>query len=179
MKKNSFRILLTLSIASFLICIVVIYSLWSNLNELKTEIKILSDEKKVVSQENDALNKKLTQFNKDIEIISDTNFIRIDLNGSPDSPSSKAVVYWNPDSKKVYLKVESLPIPPSYKDYHLWAKDVKGHSVDAGILISDPADINLKQMKDIEIANSFLITLEDKKPRNYPDMLNLYASGKL
>lgn len=179
MKKNSFRIFLTLSVILFMICIAVVYSLWSNLNELKTEIKILSDEKKVVKQENEALNKKIIQSEKDFKIISDTNFIKIDLIGSPDSPSSKAVVYWNPDSKKVYLKVESLPLPPSYKDYHLWAVDIKGHSIDAGILIADPADKNLKQMKDVEIANSFLITLEDKKAVRIPDMINLYASGKL
>lgn len=177
MKSNSFRNLLFISLALLLISIAGIFSLWNDLNDLKNEIKTLNEGKKVVSQENEALNKKISQYNKDFEIFSDTNFIKVVLNGSPDSPSSKAFVFLNPGSDSLYLRVESLPVPPGYMNYHLWVANAKGWATNAGILNSDPNEKSLQKLKNIEGAKTFLITLEQKKVGKFPDVLRMYAKG--
>jgi len=177
-KNNTYRYLMAASAAFLLLSLVVNYFLWSKLNEAKSQIAILNDQKKVMVQEYEAVNRKLTQTSQDMKIMTDRNYKMVNLKGLEKSPSSDVVAFWNPDTKKVYVKVENLPVPPPNKQYQLWALS-NGKPIDAGMMDVDPSDKNLHPMKDIEDAQAFAITLEPKGGSVNPTMSEMYVMGQL
>jgi anti-sigma-K factor RskA len=86
-------------------------------------------------------------------------------------------VYWNTDSKDVYLLINNLPKPQSDKQYQLWAI-VDGKPVDAGIfdIIEGAPFIKLK---NIARADAFAITLEKRGGSETPSMDAMYVMGKV
>ena len=178
-KNKTFNYLMAASLAFLLLSLVANYFLWSNLNEAKNQIAILNDQKKVMVQEYEAVNKKLAQSSLDMKIMADRNYKLVNLKGLEKSPSSNVVAFWNPDTKKVYVQIENLPIPPSNKQYQLWALS-NGKPIDAGIMTEvDPSDKTLHPMKDIEAAQAFAITLEPKGGSVNPTMSEMYLIGSV
>ena len=103
----------------------------------------------------------------------------VKMPGVPNSPapSSLATVYWNTESKDVYLLVNQLPKPVADKQYQLWAI-VDGKPVDAGIF--DMAEgISFVKLKTIPKAEAFAITLEKKGGSRTPTMDAMYVMGKV
>ncbi len=177
-RNNTYRYLIAASFAFLLLSLIVNYFLWSRLNDAKNQIAILNDQKKLMVQEFEAVNRKLAQTSLDINILSDRNYKVINLKGLEKSPSSDVVTFWNPDTKKVYVKVENLPIPPSNKQYQLWAL-CNGKPINAGMIDIDPFDKTLHPMKDIEDAQAFAITLEPKGGSVNPTMSEMYVMGSI
>jgi anti-sigma-K factor RskA len=95
---------------------------------------------------------------------------------SPD-PSSIATVYWNMDSKTVYLFVNQLPKPVVDKQYQLWAI-VDGKPVDAGVFDLEEG-VSFVKLKTIPKAEAFAITLEKKGGSLSPTMSAMYVMGKV
>ncbi|MEO6694430.1 MAG: anti-sigma factor, partial [Ignavibacteria bacterium] len=175
---NTFKYLMAASIAFLLLSLIVNYFLFTKLNAANNQIAVLNDQKKVMVQDYDAVNRKLTQISQDINIISDRNFKMVSLKGLEKSPGSDVVTFWNPDSKKVFIKVENLPVPPSNKQYQLWALS-NGKPIDAGMMDVDPSDKTLHPMKDIEDAQAFAVTLEPKGGSVNPTMTEMYVMGTI
>ena len=98
------------------------------------------------------------------------------LPNSPD-PSSMATVYWNTESRDVYLLVNKLPMPVRDKQYQLWAI-VDGKPVDAGIFDMQEG-LSFVKLKTIPKADAFAITLEKKGGSSTPDMNAMYVMGKV
>ena len=111
-----------------------------------------------------------------ISVYSDTSYKKIMLPGTSDSKNSMAMVYWNPSKKELYLKVKDLPMPPTGKQYQLWAI-VNGTPVDAGVFQMDTAMGGMAKMKDIASAQMFAITLEPMGGSATPTM-PIYVAGK-
>ncbi|MCY7362758.1 MAG: anti-sigma factor [Ignavibacteria bacterium] len=177
--ENKFiKYLMAASIAFLLFSLGTNYFLWDKLKDAKNEILVLNDEKKLLVQDLNAVSRKLTQSSNDIKIMSDKNFITIDLKGLEKSPTSNAVAFWNPQTKKLFIEVENLPVPPPDKQYQLWALD-NGVPVDAGIMDVDPTDKSLHLMKTIDNAQAFAITLEPKGGSKNPTMTEMYVMGKI
>ncbi|MEJ0083604.1 MAG: anti-sigma factor [Puia sp.] len=93
------------------------------------------------------------------------------------APSSLATVYWNTQSKDVYLLVNKLPAPVPDKQYQLWAI-VDGKPVDAGVF-EMAEGISFVKLKTIPKAEAFAITLEKKGGSTKPDMDAMYVMGKV
>lgn len=70
-----------------------------------------------------------------------------------------AKIYWNTNNKAVYL-CNNMPQPPKNKQYQLWY--VKNNKVyDAGLVNLDSKEM-YSQMKTIQEADAFVLTLEKK-----------------
>jgi len=177
-KNNTYRYLMAASIAFLLLSLIANYFLLSKLNEAKDQIATLNDQRKVMVQEYEAVNRKLAQSSRDMKIMMDRSYKMINLKGLEKSPSSDVVTFWNPVTKKVYVKVENLPVPPSNKQYQLWALS-NGKPIDAGMMDVDPSDKSLHPMKGIEDAQAFEITLEPKGGSVNPTMSEMYVMGQL
>ncbi len=93
------------------------------------------------------------------------------------SPSSLATVFWNTESKAVYLLVNQLPKPATGKQYQLWAI-ADGKPVDAGIFELGEG-ITFIKLKTIAKAEAFAITLEKKGGSETPTMDAMYVMGKV
>jgi anti-sigma-K factor RskA len=122
---------------------------------------------------------KLVQYENAIGLMQNPLMAVVKMPGAPKSPapSSLATVYWNTQSKDVYLLVNKLPAPVANKQYQLWAI-VDGKPVDAGVF--DMAEgISFVKLKTIPKAEAFAITLEKKGGSSTPDMAAMYVMGKV
>ncbi len=93
------------------------------------------------------------------------------LQGNNKAPGKTMVVAWNKVTGNVYVNNIQLPSTPSDKQYQLWAlKD--GKPIDLGVF-----DVNnsLQNMKNIQGAQAFAVTLEKKGGSPTPNLQELYA----
>ncbi|MBV6479946.1 MAG: hypothetical protein HGGPFJEG_02752 [Ignavibacteria bacterium] len=149
-----------------------------NLKEYERQTAVLNDKIKLVNQDFDAVNNKLIRSTADMKIAMDKNYKMVILNGLEKSPSSKAFAFWNPVSKKVYIMVESLPIPPVNLRYQLWAIS-GGKPFNLGMIDLDPSDNSLHEMKNTDNVQAFAITLEPQNGSQNPTMTEMYAMGEI
>ena len=96
--------------------------------------------------------------------------------GVENHPNMLADVYWH-TSKKVFLEMKNLPAAPSGKQYQLWAI-VDGKPVDMG-MYSAKADSTVQEMKSVDNAQAFAITLEKEGGNPTPTMEEMYVMGTI
>ena len=132
-----------------------------------------------VASNNQVLQTKLQNYENALKLMKNPLMAIVKMAGSPNSPapSSMATVYWNTESKDVYLLVNQLPKPVTDKQYQLWAI-VDGKPVDAGIFDMDEG-VSFVKLKTIPKAEAFAITLEKKGGSVTPDMDAMYVMGKV
>jgi anti-sigma-K factor RskA len=128
---------------------------------------------------NQMLQTKLEDYENALRLMKNPLMEIVKMPGAPASPapSSMATVYWNTESKEVYLLVNRLPMPVPDKQYQLWAI-VDGHPVDAGIFDMNK-DLSFVKLKTIPKAEAFAITLEKKGGSTTPTMEAMYVIGKV
>jgi anti-sigma-K factor RskA len=152
------------------------------INQYKKSIaqnKELMETQTRVAAGNQSLQTELKTFEEALNLMKNPLMAIVKLPGLPTSPapSSMATVYWNTESKDVYLLVNQLPRPVSDKQYQLWAI-VDGKPVDAGIFDMDGGPSFVK-LKTIQKAEAFAITLEKKGGSLTPDMDAMYVMGRV
>jgi anti-sigma-K factor RskA len=126
---------------------------------------------------NSNMQTKLQQYESSLSMIRNPNMTIIAMKGQAINPSGLSTIYWDTQTKDVYLLVNNLPQPASDKQYQLWAI-VDGKPVDAGIF--DMKDANgLVKMKNIPQAQAFAITLENKGGSASPTLTAMYVMGKV
>lgn len=122
------------------------------------------------------LKSRIDKKTEDMQMVMNRTNKIVDLKGMEKSPQAFATVYWNPLSRHVMLNVESLPLPPSGKQYQLWAiKD--GKPIDAGVFDIDPDPMH-KMKTEIANADAFAVTLENIGGSPSPTMDQMYLMGK-
>lgn len=124
---------------------------------------------------------KLSDIEKDLAmVVQNPNVKMAAMKGLEASPASFATVYWDTASKDVYLQINNLPKPASDKQYQLWAL-FDGKPIDAGMIENDSFTGEKKlllQMKNVDGAQAFAITLE-KKGGNPTPQGSMYVLGNL
>ncbi len=152
------------------------------LNEYKKSIaqykELVATETQVAST-NQILNAKLENYETALNLIRSPIMEIVKMSGTPTSPapSSLATVYWNTESKEVYLLVNQLPAPLTDKQYQLWAI-VDGRPVDAGVINMD-SGVSFVKLKTIQKAEAFAITLEKRGGSMTPTLEAMYVMGKV
>jgi anti-sigma-K factor RskA len=152
------------------------------LNQYKISIaqnkELLAAQTQVASA-NQIMQTKLQTYENALSLMKNPLMAIVKLPGVPTSPapSSMATVYWNTESKEVYLLVNQLPKPVSDKQYQLWAI-VDGKPVDAGVFDMDEG-VSFVKLKAILKADAFAITLEKRGGSTTPDMGAMYVMGKV
>jgi len=141
----------------------------------------LSNENKKLKGNYDLTLAELDEVKKDIRVLQGNPNVKMaSMKGMEVSPKSYATVYWDTTSHDVYLLANNLPVPPTDKQYQLWAL-LDGQPIDLGMV-----DYDLKQkkllvrMKNARNAHAFAITLE-KKDRPNPSVPggDMYVMGGL
>ena len=121
----------------------------------------------------------LQERDQQLAILRNAAFRPIDLKGTPKAPDALARVYYNAQTKAVYVDVRNLPAPPAGKQYQLWALD-NGKPVDAGVLATaTAAGDSIQQMKNIASAQAFAMTVEDIGGVAAPTMSTLTVMGTI
>ena len=83
-----------------------------------------------MAKNNNGMQTKLKLYESSLDVIKDTNMAIIAMKGQAAAPQSVTTVYWNKQTKDVFLLVNALPKPAEGKQYQLWAI-VDGVPVDA------------------------------------------------
>ncbi len=141
------------------------------LTELNTKLE--TQEKKCATIESD--NKMLEEQMRNIRTASN-HLIR--MKGTDKAPDAIATVYWNPDFQKTYLDVNNMPVPPSDKQYQLWAI-VDGKPVDMGVFDMDVSSDLLIEVPHVENVQAFAVTLEPKGGSVGPTLTEMYVIGEV
>lgn len=126
-----------------------------------------------------AMQKKLEDYESAMDLIRNPAMAVVKMPSVPTSPNATSLttVYWNTNTKDVYLMVNNLPKPQLDKQYQLWAI-VDGKPVDAGVFDINEG-ISLVKMKNIPAAQAFAITLEKRGGSPTPTMEAMYVMGKV
>ncbi|NJO00429.1 MAG: anti-sigma factor [Bacteroidia bacterium] len=101
------------------------------------------------------------QIQQDLRVLAHPAMRFVSLEGSSESayPSASIWLYWNRNTKDIYLEVKNLPMTSSGKQYQLWS--VQGeHVKDAGMISMKPKPGSIQKMKKVDQADAFVITLE-------------------
>lgn len=149
--------------------------LYNHYQDSHTKYISLLTEKNTMQASIDVYKARLLEVNESVRLLSNPAMAQVKMLGVPGKEASLATVYWNTQTKDVYLLQNNLPAAPAGKQYQLWAI-VDGAPVDAGVLT---ACNGVCKMKNIPAAQAFAITLEKQGGSPTPTLSDLYVMGKV
>lgn len=133
----------------------------------------------MINEQQENYTNKLAANRDLLTFISDSSTRRVALNGTDLSKSSSVNVFWNDQSQRVVLKVNSLPETPTDKQYQLWAI-VDGQPKDMGVLPKNKTKASFIEItKKTNKAAAFAITLEENGGQPEPNLDQLYVIGNV
>ncbi len=142
----------------------------SNQNNFKNELASLK-----AAQKENAL--AYQNLKSKWDLVTNPTVKAIPLLGVEKHPEMKAMVYFEQNSKEVYLALDNLPMAPKDQQYQLWAI-VDGKPVSLGMFDQD-AEAAVQKMISVTSAQAFAITLEKRGGSPTPTMENMYVMGKV
>jgi len=145
------------------------YSKWNNSETNRTAVlkAAASVDSNMVAVKNDLENRY-----HDLLILRDKDNKMIVLNAKDTAMNYTARVYWNGTTRKAYIDVQALPMPPDSMQYQLWAiKD--GQPVDAGVF-GMGENMGVQELKTVMGADLWAVTMEKKGGSPVPTMNQMY-----
>lgn len=130
-----------------------------------------------IAQDYNVVNNRINKIEQDLVILNDPSFKRVVMAGTANAPEAMAYVYWNEESKEVYLSLQSMRELSQENQYQLWAI-VDGKPVDAGVFDGNLA--GLLKMKDIGTgAGAFAVTIESRGGKSSPTIETMQVVGNV
>ena len=129
--------------------------------------------------QNQQITKTVSLKDGEIGVLRDPSFKLMHLAGMKKSPTSALTVAWSHAKKQVWIDMATANMPANDKDhqYQLWAL-VGGKPVDLGVFDADTTSKDMKEMKPIEYADAFAVTLEKRGGSPTPHLDDLMVMGK-
>lgn len=155
---------------------------YQQLNTTHNQVVEISSEKENLIKTVDSLGIKNKTIEESLAVIRDPKNTVITLGGQAVSPTSSAKIYWNKETKVVYVDASGLPKPPKGKVYQVWALKLAPvlTPTSIGLLKNfDANDQKLFAVSDTGFAEAFGITLEPEGGSVSPTMEQLYTLGKV
>ncbi len=172
---RNFQFLAAAAMLLFLLSAVLNWTYFLQLKSANAEIVSLQQEKNVIADGFEGMKAQYNSANSELDILQNPNNRIVKMAGIEKHPESLAYVYWNVESQEVYVKIGELPVPPTEKQYQLWAlKD--GKPIDAGVF---DVKTGLLKVKNIEAADAFAVTLESKGGSPTPTLEQMYILGEV
>jgi anti-sigma-K factor RskA len=130
-----------------------------------------------IAQDYNQVNERLDKMENDLKVMDDPRFTRVVMSGTPNAPQSLASVYWNANSKEVYLSIQNMKALAQENQYQLWAI-IDGKPVDAGVFDGNMA--GLLKMKEIgKGAVTFAVTIEPRGGKPSPSLETMQVVGNV
>ncbi len=150
----------------------------NRMEAMQQELADLNTQQNVLLGELGLMRDNYAKVKGDLEKMLSPEVKPVMLSGEAHHKCSKALVYWNTETKETYLNVEMLPEPPENMQYQLWAF-VDGEPVDMGVFSFNPNQPEIHPMKHIEGVTAFAVTLEQMGGSTHPDMDQMYVKGSV
>ncbi|RAJ87729.1 anti-sigma-K factor rskA [Chitinophaga dinghuensis] len=180
-KGLSWKSIAALSFLLLIVSLVLNYfffNRWKEFRDYKDKYQALLVSQNSIQSKNELYKTRLEQLEQSLNIMEDPAVMKVKMPGTKLKPDAVATVFWNTQSKQVYLKVNNLPEPAADKQYQLWAI-VDGKPIDMGVFdMGDTAKL-LQKMKITDKVQMFAVTLEQKGGAVQPTLEQMYVAGKI
>lgn len=167
------RYLLAASFIGFLLSASAAIWLWT---KLQTTEEHLANAVDLIERTTSAYQ----QTEQELHTLRNYHNHRVRMTATGKASGALAFVYWNPETKEVYLDPALMPPLPEGHQYQLWAI-AEGDPVDAGVF--DPAKPGLmpglQRMKDVHEVKVFAVTIEPRGGSKTPTLSKMTVSGQL
>lgn len=150
--------------------------LYNKYSKANTNYLALLEEKNQLVQQNNNYQVKMNDMASSLETMSHPNMKQVVMEAVPGKTGNLATVYWDMNTKDVYVLQNKLTTAPKDRQYQLWAI-VNGKPVDAGVIAKDCN--SLCKLKNIQDAQMFAITLEKEGGSPTPNLPEMYVAGKV
>lgn len=147
---------------------------WNKSKITEQELASLQTAQQQTIASKEAYKQKLEAINN---ILLDPAMKQVLLAGTGSHPEAKAMLFWDGNSKDIYLSLKNMPQLPAGKQYQLWAI-VDGKPVDAGVYALEQHE-SLQKMKAIPNAQMFAITIENEGGSPTPTLDQMILAGKV
>ena len=178
-KIRTLRIALAACAVLLLISVIALFSTRSQLGEAQNEILALNLDKQKFATEASYLKESNRDLQKIADMSDDPDWKTVKLAGTKMDPQAKMTVYWHASGQHVMVDNAKMKLPANDQthQYQLWAL-VNGKPVDLGVFDVKP-DSNhvLLQMKEINGAQAFAVTLEKRGGSPSPTMEQMIVMG--
>ncbi|MFV5686746.1 anti-sigma factor domain-containing protein [Flavobacterium sp. GB2R13] len=154
---------------------------YNQLEQTNTQVVNVEVEKAKMEKDLNALQLKNKASETSLAVVRDANNTVVALGGQAVAPQSSAKVYWNKETKVVYVDAAGLPEPPEGMVYQVWALKLNPLTP-TSIGLLENFKVNNQKMFAVDNATdaeAFGITLEPKGGSLTPTMEQLYTLGKV
>ncbi|MFV8376111.1 anti-sigma factor domain-containing protein [Flavobacterium sp. LB1P62] len=154
---------------------------YNQLEQTSTQVVNTEVEKAKIEKDLNALQLKNKASETSLAVVRDANNTVVALGGQAVAPQSSAKVYWNKETKVVYVDAAGLPEPPEGMVYQVWALKLNPLTpTSIGLLANFKVnDQKMFAVDNAADAEAFGITLEPKGGSLTPTMEQLYTLGKV
>lgn len=154
---------------------------YNQLDQTSNQVATTTLEKVKLEKDLNALQLKNKANETSLAVVRDSKNTVVALGGQAAAPESFAKVYWNKETKVVYVDAAGLPEPPKGMVYQVWALKLNPLTP-TSIGLLEKFDVNNQKMfvvNNAEEAEAFGITLEPAGGSITPTMEQLYTLGKV
>lgn len=155
--------------------------LWTlNQNQsLKTDIKTAETQQSELELQIEKSRSSLEETKTLLSVLRDAEIKQIPLEGQGDFTNTYAKVYWDKNSKRVFIDAQGLPDPPRGKVYQVWSLKLSPLTpTSLGTIAQFDQDANkIFELPNPNESEAFGITLEPAGGSETPTMDQLYTLG--
>lgn len=175
--SNSWRYATAASIAIALLSSYLAYNYWGKWQKSESDLTQLIAQNQRIAQDYHNVNLRLNRMEDDLKITSNPGFVRVVMKGTPNAVESLASVYWNSETKEVYLGIQNMRKLSRENQYQLWAI-IDGKPVDCGVF-----DIGIAGLFKMKAAfgqpTTFAVTIESRGGKPTPSLETMQVAGNL
>lgn len=175
--SSAWRWIAMAAIALLLGSLFALYTFSGQIKDYKDRNEALIATNNTLASESAVHKARIEEMERAIALMKDPAVKAVKMPGTKPFPTALATLYWNQQSKEVFILVNNLPEPAADKQYQLWAI-VGGKPVDMGVFEMNDHHALLQKMKTVDNADMFAITLEKKGGSPVPTMDQMYVAGK-
>jgi anti-sigma-K factor RskA len=163
------------SITLALVASYLAYNYHSKWQSTQSDLATLIAQNQQVAQDYNRVNQRIERMENDLKVMDNPRFQRVLMTGTPNAPDAMASVYWNENTREVYLSLQNMKELAREQQYQLWAI-IDGKPVDAGVFDGNFA--GLHKMKEISKgAALFAVTIEPRGGKPSPTMNTMQVMG--
>jgi anti-sigma-K factor RskA len=176
-KLSFYKYATAASVVLMIVCGSTSIYFWSKWQNAEQRLTVLEEQTNRYADQINKANYKIDQLAGNFDAITDTSVVKVNMKGVGVSPGSLAMVFWNKNTKEVFIDAGNLPEAPEGMQYQLWAlKD--GQPIDAGVFETD-SKAGLQKVKSIDLAQAYAVTLEKKGGSAVPTLSAMYVFGSV
>jgi anti-sigma-K factor RskA len=153
------------------------YNYWSKWKESESNLTELIAQNQRIAQDYNNVNLRLDKIETDLQITNNPAFARVIMRGKPNGTESVASVYWNEQTKEVYLSIQNMRELSKENQYQLWAI-IDGKPVDCGVFDFNVAGL-LKMKEASALPTTFAVTVEPRGGKSSPSLETMQVAGNL